>query len=68
MLSYASYEVIIEIEKRGFYIPTNNTTDTIKKEYVPVDFSKIKLGIKTLEDAVLSLGTYKKINPSLGNK
>ena len=34
----------------------------------PVQFSKIRVGIRTLEDAVMDLGTLKKINPSYGNK
>ena len=41
-----------------------NTDET----YLPIDFSKIKIGVKTLEDAVLSLGQYKRINPQLGDK
>ena len=36
--------------------------------YVSPDFSKIKLGLQTLDDAVLSLGDYKKINPRWGDK
>lgn len=34
----------------------------------PIDFAKIRVGLKTLDDAVLSLGDYKKINPRLGDK
>lgn len=29
------------------------------------DYSKIKVGIKQLEDAVINLGSYKKLNPSM---
>lgn len=29
------------------------------------DYSKIKVGIKSLEDATINLGTYKKINPNM---
>ena len=36
--------------------------------YTPLDFGKIKIGAKTLEDAILSLGEYKRINPQLGDK
>ena len=43
------------------------TEDTSEK-YTPVDFSKIKVGIKTLDDAVLSLGQFKRLNPRLGDK
>ncbi len=37
-------------------------------ERVSLDFSKIKLGLKNLEDAVVSLGNYKKANSTLSNK
>lgn len=43
-------------------------TETNDERYVPTDFSKIKVGVKTLNDAVLSLGEYKKLNPRLGDK
>lgn len=36
--------------------------------YTPVDFSKIKVGAKTLDDAVLNLGQLRKINPSMASK
>lgn len=41
--------------------------DTSEK-YVPTDFSKIRVGLKTLEDAVLTLGDYKRVHPSIGDK
>ena len=42
--------------------------DDHNEKYTPVDFSKIKVGVKTLEDAILSLGQYKRLNPCLGDK
>ena len=36
--------------------------------YISPDFSKIKIGLQTLDDAVLSLGEYKRINPKYGDK
>ena len=33
-----------------------------------VDFSKIKLGMKSLTDAIFELGDIKKLNPSMANK
>ena len=39
-----------------------------EEKYVPIDFSKIKVGLKTLDDAVVSFGTYQKVNPRLGNR
>lgn len=54
------------IKKKGFKMsPSLDTNET----YSPAtDFSKIKVGIKTLNDAVISLGQYKRINPRLGDK
>ena len=36
--------------------------------YQPTDFSKIKIGLQTLEDAIVSYGTYSKTNARLGSK
>lgn len=36
--------------------------------FTPIDFSKIKIGVKTLDDAIVDLGNYKKINPRYGDK
>ena len=45
--------------------PSLDTNET----YSPaVDFSKIKVGVKTLNDAVISLGEFKRLNPRLGDK
>lgn len=35
---------------------------------IPTDFSKIRVGIRTLQDATVDLGTYRKINPKYGDK
>lgn len=43
-------------------------TDDHNEKYTPIDFSKIKVGVKMLDDAVLSLGQYKRMNPRLGDK
>ena len=43
-------------------------TDNIDQKYTPKDFSKIKVGVQTLNDAVISLSSYKRINPRLGDK
>ncbi len=34
----------------------------------PIDYSRIRVGTKQLDDAVLKLGNLKQINPSFGNK
>ena len=41
---------------------SNNT------EKPSVDFSKIRIGVKSLEDAIVSTGTLKKLNPRLADK
>ena len=33
-----------------------------------LDYSKIRVGAKKLEDAILNIGEYKRINPTLGDK
>ena len=33
-----------------------------------LDFSKVKIGVKTVEDAIYNLGDLKKVNPRLGDK
>ena len=38
------------------------------KGFTPVNFSKIKVGIRPLEDAVYNLGEIRNTNPSLGDK
>ena len=45
-------------------LAADNTSD----KYTPLDFSKIRVGLKTLDDAVLSLGQYKRLNARLGDK
>ncbi len=32
------------------------------------DFSKIRIGVKTLDDAIMDLGSYKNVNPKWGDK
>ena len=38
------------------------------QRYIPTDFSKIRVGVKTLDDATVVLGDFKKINPRFGDK
>lgn len=33
-----------------------------------VDYAKIRVGLKTLDDAVMNLGTFRKVNSNYGNK
>ena len=62
-----------EIKKKGFsmQIVDNSkiTTDTSAiNSFEPVDFSKIKIGAKTLTDAVYNLGDLKRVDSRLTNK
>lgn len=36
--------------------------------YTPIDFSKIRVGLKTLQDATINIGSYRRINSRCGNK
>ena len=45
-----------------------NDTDGFPSPYTSTDFSKIRVGIKTLDNAILELGDYKRVNPRLGDK
>jgi len=59
-----------EIKKKGFKISFTDSANNEKVEnpFVPVDFSKIKIGAKTLDDAVVDLGSYKEIDRRLAKK
>lgn len=65
---------IEEIKAKGFNImqgspdPDYREGSTGYQPMPQLDFNKIKVGAKTLEDAILNLGTYKKSNPRLANK
>ena len=58
------------IKAKGFNMEIkNNSIDPYSEKYVPSDFSKIRVGLQTLEDATLSnLGILKKIDPRLADK
>ena len=55
-----------EIKKKGFAmrVAAEDTSDV----YTPVDFSKIKIGAKILDDAILELGPLAKQNKTLADK
>ena len=55
------------IKKKGFNMyMTPDTTNVFPMQNT--DFSKIKVGLKTLDDAVLELGDYKKLDTRYGSK
>lgn len=45
-----------------------SASEDTQENYVPTDFSKMKVGIQTLNDAVIKLGQYRRINPKFGDK
>ena len=49
-------------------MPLDNSSTGLEDIRIPTDFNKIKVGIKTLEDATINVGSYKKVNPKVGNK
>ena len=59
-----------EIKKKGFRMSFANGTINSETQngFVPVDFAKIKVGAKTLEDAILDLGDYQKVDKRLTQK
>lgn len=56
---------VAEIKKKGFNMNLAKDTNDI---YQPTDFSRIKVGLQTLDDAIVSYGTYAKTNARLGSK
>lgn len=63
---------IDEIKAKGFniYSPrdTNEIQSTGYQDMPPIDFSKIKIGAKTLDDAIIKLGSLRKVNSRLADK
>lgn len=68
-----------QIKSKGFNIVTGSTRDIDPNQKTgyqalngtnapSIDFNKIRVGAKVLEDAVLDLGNLKKINPELADK
>lgn len=61
-----------EIKAKGFDISNPRDTDPTRStgyQGTPIlDFKKIKIGAKTLDDAILQLGDLKKINPRVADK
>ena len=59
---------IEEIKSKGFNI-VQGSVETSYKEAIPnTEFSKIKIGAKYLDDAILELGDLKRANPQLADK
>lgn len=39
-----------------------------RSEAEELDYAKMRVGLKSLDDAVMNLGSYRKVNPNYGNK
>ena len=63
---------IDEIKAKGFNIITprdiDQTQSTGYQNLPNINFKKIKVGAKTLDDAVIKLGDFKKVNPRIADK
>ena len=68
---------IEEIKAKGFKMITSNGTNLNQPtgyaglpnpNIVPTDFKQIQIGVKKLDDAILKLGDFRKVNPQLGDK
>ena len=56
---------IEKIHAKGFNMSTPRSIP-IEGNVIPdVDYSRMKVGIKSLDDAVINLGEYKKLNPNM---
>lgn len=58
------------LKEKGFnmFPPETSPISTSNSNYVPIDFSKIRIGTKSVSDAILKLGDLQKINPNLAQK
>ena len=58
-----------KIKEKGFNMKlTNDTSELPTLERSSLDFTKVKVGIKALEDAIYSAGDLKKSRPDLADK
>lgn len=56
---------ITQIHKKGFDMSTPRSIPTEGNVIPNIDYSKIKIGIKSLDDAIVNLGAYRKLNPNM---
>ena len=58
------------IKRKGFNMPLADSASNsdIQNSSTPIDFTKIKIGVKTLEDAILDLGDYQKVDKRFTRK
>jgi hypothetical protein len=56
---------IEEIHNKGFDMSTPRSIPQSGNIVPDMDYSKIKIGIRALDDAVVNLGDYRKLNPNM---
>ena len=56
---------IEEIHTKGFDLSTPRSIPQEGAIVPSTDYSKIKVGIKQLEDAILNMAHFKKLNPNM---
>ena len=56
------------IKSKGFAMNTIDTVDPYDESYTPADFSKIKVGLQTLQDATLNIGGLYRLDPRFADK
>lgn len=57
-----------KIKEKGFSMYNNDDIDIYGQNHSGVEFSKIKVGVKSLQDAIIKLGDYKEINQKFSDK
>jgi hypothetical protein len=57
-----------EVKQIKYAMLSENNAPGVTQNVQPRDFSKIRVGLKTLEDAIVDVGTYKRLNPKYGDK
>jgi hypothetical protein len=53
------------IHNKGFDMSTPRSIPQTGNVVPDMDYSKIKIGIRALDDAVVNLGDYRKLNPNM---
>lgn len=59
-----------QIKQKGFDMTASDRVNEVysNSDFGFTDFSKIRIGLKTLDDAIINLGSLKKINPRYADK
>ena len=57
-----------QIREKGFRMSPMRDTREKYSPFMDPNFSKIKVGLKTLDDAIVNVGDYKQIDDRLADK